>query len=112
MKLKKLLQIKGIELFFNISSRQKRLIFRVRTRMIKVGDNFGNKNEHCPLCLMEKNNQVHILDCIVVKFQCREVFNDTKSVYTDIFSNDIDKMKSVISLIDIALRKRDQLLSN
>ena len=80
--------------------------------MIRVGDNFGNKNENCPLCLIEKNNQSHIIDCVVIKFQCSEVFNNTESVYTDIFSKDIEKIKSIISLIDIALRKRDQLLLN
>ena len=51
--------------YFNCqtSSRNiKQFIFKLRTRMIKVGDNFGTK-EPCPICKEGNNDQRHILEC-------------------------------------------------
>ena len=79
--------------------------------MLKVGDNFGKKNELCPLCLIEKNDQQHLTNCLVIKLQCKQAFENKENLYSDIFSNDTDKMNSIISLIDISLRKREQLLN-
>ena len=93
-----------------ISTRSKKLMFRARTRMLQVGDNFGNKDELCPLCFLEKNDQPHIIQCLVVQFKCPEVFDDTSSKYEDIFSNEPGKMYKIIKLIDVALRKREQIL--
>ena len=94
-----------------ISTRKKKLSFRTRTRMLKVGDNFGKKDEYCPLCLMAKNDQKHIIDCLVVKLQCKQISENKDIMYSDIFSNNSDKINSIISLIDIALRKREQILN-
>ena len=78
-----------------LSTRRKKLMFIARTRMLQVGDNFGNKDELCPLCLLEKNDQPHIIQCLVVQFKCPEVFNDTDSKYEDIFSNEPEKMYKI-----------------
>ena len=61
--------------------------------------------------LAAKNDQQHITDCLVMKLQCKEAFENKEVLYSDIFSNNIEKMNSIISLIDIALRKREQLLN-
>ena len=95
-----------------ISTRKKKLIFRTRTRMLKVGDNFGKKEELCPLCLIAKNDQKHIIDCLVVKLQCKQISENKDILYSHIFSNDSHKINSIISLIDIALRKREQILND
>ena len=42
--------------------RLKKLAFKWRTRMIKVGWNYGEK-EKCPICLEEDDTQTHLLEC-------------------------------------------------
>ena len=44
--------------------RQKKLFFKLKTRMTKVGFNFGRK-VMCPLCQLHEDNQEGILDCII-----------------------------------------------
>ena len=58
----------------NISTRSKKLLFKAGTRMLKVGDNFGKKEELCPLCLLEYNTQSHLVECVVIKMHSPDIF--------------------------------------
>ena len=58
----------------NISTRKKKLIFKVRTRMVQVGDNFGKKEDLCRICLLELNTQSHLTQCSVLKVKYPEIF--------------------------------------
>ena len=42
--------------------RLKRLAYKWRTRMVKVGWNYGDKGK-CPICLEEDDTQRHLLEC-------------------------------------------------
>ena len=64
--------------------------------MLKVEDNFGKKDEHCPLCLIEKNDRKHLTNCSVIKLQCKQDFENKENLYSDIFSNDTDKMSETL----------------
>ena len=46
----------------NLSTRIKRLVYKWRTRMIKVGWNYGEKVK-CPICLQVDDTQIHLLEC-------------------------------------------------
>ena len=94
-----------------ISTRRKKLLFRARTRMLPVGDNFGKKEELCPLCCLQRNTQFHLLECVVIKMHCPEILaNNTDSKYEDIFSDDPVKMNNVSKYLESSLRKREQLI--
>ena len=73
------------------------LLFKFRTRMFNVKNNFRNKyrqtNILCPLCKSTEDTQEHL-------FQCRVILNllqtdRLSSVYQDIFSENTDKLLAV-----------------
>ena len=94
-----------------ISTRKKKFLFKTRTRMVNVGDNFGKKKELCPVCLVEFNTQRHLTECTVLKQHCPQMSNNTQSKYADIFGCDPGKMKVTIDNLENIMRKRDQLIS-
>ena len=78
--------------------------------MLNVKHNYGIKGP-CPLCSIRNDEQSHLLECLVIKLECPEVFeNKDNCVYNDIFSKDIDKMNNVAKLIHNAVRTREKLL--
>ena len=87
------------------------ILFKFRTRMYTVKGNYRNKyassdDMECPLenCL-ELDTQEHM-------FSCKALKCDSKSVYTDIFSSDMDILlqagKTLLKLVEI----REDLLEN
>ena len=46
-----------------LSNNEKRALFRWRTHMIKVKQNYGVKDAMCPLCKKESDSQYHLLTC-------------------------------------------------
>ena len=93
-----------------MSFKNKKILFKLRTRMIPVGYNFGRKVK-CPLCHVGPDNQEHLLSCIIIKISCPEIMKNSNSKYSDIFSENIQKMDKVASLIEKALRKRDEIIN-
>ena len=76
-----------------ISLIKKRVLFKARTRIINVPNNFGKKSQ-CPLCMtvspLNDNDQSHLIDCIIIKLACPEILeNKSNCSYEDIFSNDL-----------------------
>ena len=51
-----------------ISTKHKKLLFKLRCRMVNVGRNFGKK-ENCKLCNSKEDSQQHLIEC--EKFQER-----------------------------------------
>ena len=85
-----------------------RLLFQFRTRMIDVADNFKNDNKYtmlCPLCSESWDDQEHLLCCS--KIHQKELPNVT---YNDIFGNDTNKMKIVLTVLKNALAIREESL--
>ena len=95
-----------------ISLRKKKILFKARTRMLKVKWNFGDKSP-CPVCCLEGDNQEHLLGCIMIKLKCNSIFeNKNNCTYADIFSTDIGKQNNVAELLFEAMRTRELLLNN
>ena len=92
-----------------ISTRKKKLIFKVRTRMVQVGDNFGRKEDLCPICLLNFNTQPHLTQCLVLQDKFPEIFSNIHSKYEDIFGSNADQQKEAIDHFEKCLRKREQL---
>ena len=84
--------------------------FLCRTRMLQVGANFkgGNNFPVCPLCEISYDNQSHLL--VRQKLTDKEICKQVPK-YEDIFSNNVVKMLSVVTNMNLRFKKRQKLLS-
>ena len=92
------------------NNRKRRLIFKIRTRMVKVNENFGIKSI-CQVCKdpNSEDSQSHaILSCTKIN-NVNSVNNGIK--YEDIFTENINGIEEVVSKAETALRRRKLYLS-
>ena len=82
-----------------MTTRRKKLLFQFRTKMVKVGHNYG-KETKCPLCKLDNDTQEHIFDCIIMKIQCSDLFNSQGEKYEDIFSLNDTKLENIAKLCE------------
>ena len=80
--------------------RLKQQAFRWRTRMVKVGWNYGKK-EQCPICSSADDTQSHLLECDGLKIK--------DSASTDC-SNDTYDLNSHMLRLQAAIRRREVIL--
>ena len=93
----------------NIYISQRKFLFRLRTNMLKFAFNMGNKTMQCPLCYMNRDDQNHLMDCIVINLYMDD---DTENVkYEDIFSEDQQLIERAAKVLSDRFRKREVLLS-
>ena len=77
--------------------------------MVKVGHNFGRK-VLCPLCKLHSDDQKGLLECVLLKLNCKELYNRMNEKYDDIFSENIEKVKMISTIIQKVLEIREELL--
>ena len=84
-----------------LSIKLKQLTFKWRTKMIKVGWNFGQK-EPCPLCCDGDDTQDHL-------FHCKSIFTDCDIDWTDKNNNDYNmyNLEQHIKRLEMAIRRRE-----
>ena len=93
----------------NIYISQRKFLFRLRTNMLKFAFNMGNKLAQCPLCYMDRDDQNHLMDCIVINLYMDD---DTENIkYEDIFSEDQELIEKATKLLSDRFKKREILLS-
>ena len=64
----------------NLSKDDKYMMFRWRTKMIKVKSNIGIKDSVCPLCKSNEDTQEHLLNCETLdSTRCGEFLRDLRS---------------------------------
>ena len=80
-------------------------IFRLRTRMTKVKDNFKGKYEklECEICKEEKETQLHILNC---KILSKEIVPE----YEKIFENDVKYQVKIAKVFNENIKRRNSIL--
>ena len=90
-----------------ISAEQAKLLFRFRTRMVNVRNNFRNhyKCSSCPLCGIHQDTQEHLFDCIMIKKHYQ-----LTTEYSDIFSSDCDCLRDVAVNLERIIDIRNKLL--
>ena len=94
-----------------INLQKKKILFKARTRMLNVKKNFGSSSP-CPFCQLHEDDQSHLLECVYIKLSSPVLQeNKNKCKYSDIFSNDVNKMNDVAELLLQALRAREKLLT-
>ena len=99
----------------SINLRLKRLLFKLRTRMISVGYNFGQK-KICQVCRLPdtEDRQEHVLlECVKTRIDVESIeINQLSSVYNVIYSDSIEKTSDYVRKFDLALRRRVVQLEN
>ena len=91
----------------NMSNRHKQLAFKLRTRMGRFDRNIGKKGP-CQSPGTE-DSQEHHLTCMKILEMCPDV-GIKRVKYTDIFSDEISKIKHAIDVLDTTIRKREAFL--
>ena len=77
--------------------------------MLKVGKNFG-KNDMCPLCYLHEDDQKGLLNCVILKLNCKELYDRKEESYEDIFSSKIEELLKISKLMQKCLRTREEFL--
>ena len=86
--------------------------------MIDVSEHFGKK-EVCEVCQVvdSKNNQQHLLECIVLNSTPELVYNSTHDLpgnkfanYSDLYKEDPNKVLIVSKLLQKSFQRREILL--
>ena len=94
----------------DISIRNKKLIFALKSRMVKVSDNYS-KQDLCRLC-QKTDSQRHLIEsCEKILDSSVDIRTNTEAKYEDIYSNDVNKLKQISLLYRKAIQARDVLLS-
>ena len=91
-----------------LTTTQKKLIFNARTGMLPVEFIFGNQVVYFA-CRISNDTDRHLLECIILKMTCPDIMENSESVYNDVFSSDMTKVKIVANLLKSALRVREIL---
>ena len=79
--------------------------------MITVGYNFGRK-VHCPLCKSDiGDTQEHMLNCVIMKIACQQLYNINDEKPEDIYSLKLQKLINISKICESIARKREEILS-
>jgi hypothetical protein len=88
------------------------ILFKFRTRMYNVKNNFRNNytktNTLCPLCNLSEDTQSHLFDCTMIVDQKNK---PTTTTYKDIFSPDINRLLDVAKELKTIVKIREDLES-
>ena len=88
-----------------ISATKKKILFKFRTRMVNVGNNFGNHKE-CPFCKLDEDSQQHMFECFVMKLKNHKIFH-TDQTYENIFNITSKNIINIAELCQEAIRTRE-----
>ena len=90
---------------------EKKVLFKLRTRMIPVSSNFGDKIRRCQICSLDYDNQQHLIECFILKsYNKTLLFNEISFKYNDIFTDNILKLKEAAQTFLLALKTRENIL--
>ena len=64
----------------------------------------------CPLCHLHEDDQRGLLDCIIIKLNCKELYGKRDEKYESIFSSNIEEITNISKLMQQCLRTREELL--
>ena len=109
---------KGIEIEFNaleiseyllpfnskLNIAEKRKLFEIRNRMIKLPYNFGKEEEKC-VC-GERENISHIYECKSLNEQ------QAKLPYNEIYNGNLNNQLEIFRRIEKSLKERDKMKTN
>ena len=92
-----------------LSLRQKQLICKIRAGMIETPDNYG-RDVPCRLCYLARDEMSHVLDCVVLKLACPELYLNSDVSINDAYEgNNMEKLKNLAIVFQEAWRTREKL---
>jgi hypothetical protein len=84
------------------------LLFKFRTRMFKVRNNFRNnyleKGTMCPVCQKFEDSQEHLFNCNPLRL----IVGEHDCLYEDIFSNNVNKLYKVATVLKRIVGAREE----
>ena len=103
----------GMQKYFKskeLNANETKTIFKFRTRMSDVKVNFSSQyvNLNCSLGCDELDSQEHLIICDKIAVNLK---NDNSN-YKDLFSNDIQKLKSIAKKLSSALEAKIKILES
>ena len=109
------LKIQPYILSKNLTDNEVNNLFALRSRMIRVKENFKNQylqNLKCQFQCEKVESQQHLLECesLIEKLN-DDKYDLTEVEYSDIFGN-VKEQENIIHIYDKILTLRDELLSN
>ena len=78
--------------------------------MIPTFDNFGIDTV-CPLCMIEKDQIDHVLECLILKLNCPDVLLHSNIKTSDASHENLENFNNLSEVFEKAWRKREELLS-
>ena len=106
--------LKGMEYMRDprFTSENVNTLFRFRTRMFNVKNNFRNQykaaNLSCPLCKTSDDSQEHLFQCVKIRNRLHQS-NQQEVLYDDIFTNDCNKLLAVVGTLMDIVRIREEM---
>ena len=94
-----------------MTTTEKKLIFRARTGLLNLGFNMGQKIP-CFACGLENDENQHVLNCVILKLSCPELMSNRSISFEDVYSTDLRKVKEVAKLLKVSMRAREILKSS
>ena len=93
----------------NIYNSTKKFMFKLRTRMLNVGFNYGKKYQ-CRLCFFGNDDQAHLMQCI--KLRMKHPFLTENIHYNDIFEENETKQENIGKIMQRLFRTRKEILDS
>ena len=96
-----------------LTSENVNTLFKFRTRMFHVRNNFRNQykaaNLLCPLCETSEDSQEHLFHCAKIRSRLPQNIQERNISYNDIFTNDCDKLLDVAKLLKDIVQIREEM---
>ena len=96
-----------------LNTRQKKLLFSMRTRSVDVKTNYKSMhtfNMLCRLCKKEEDSEKHYLECEEIIKNIDHSIDLTQANYENIFSSNIDDQIVITKIFDQVFKTRNKLL--
>ena len=106
---KKKLEMQNYLKTYKIFTHRKKLLFKIRTKMLNVGQNYG-KAVLCPLCLNEKDNQSHLTKCTRIQSSLSILTSHIKM--EDAFLENMDNVNELSIMMEKILQRREVLMES
>ena len=99
----------------NISTKEKKLLFSLRTRSVDVKTNYRNKykmNMYCRVCQdqTEEESEKHLLKCKILIENIDSDIDISNAKYENIFSDNIEEQVSITKVYNSIFKTRFKLL--
>ena len=99
-----------------ISTKEKKLLFSLRTRSIDVKTNYKNKHKFNMICLLckdenDEESEIHLLKCVKIIEKIGHKANLADARYENIFSENIEDQLAITKTFDLVFKTKSILIN-